>query len=127
MHKSALCRELGMGWGNIGHHLDLLERNGRIDLEQHGTRLWAFQRRLPDKYRGLIVALADENRMELLGHLEGRESATIRELSRDLEYSHKVVRTHLSHLMDAGAVERRGRKPHRYRSIHRFWRWITDD
>jgi predicted transcriptional regulator len=114
LHRTEICRQLERGWGTIGHHLYHLNRDGKIELERQGRELWAFDPHLSSQDRDWLVALQKPGRSDVLAALEGHERATISQLSDELEYSRKVVRTHLSHLMAAGAVERRGGRTHTY-------------
>jgi DNA-binding transcriptional ArsR family regulator len=117
LHKSEICRRTGRGWGTVGHHLTVLERHGRVHLEPHGTMLWVFRPEIQDEDRQLLVTLSERGRAELLDELSKREVCTIRELSDALEESQKVIRTHVSHLMAVGAVQRTSGNPHLYSAI----------
>lgn len=115
LHKSELCRATGLGWGTICHHVQALEREQRIDIERHGRQTWAFSSKIDPEIRPLFVALTNGERRDLLSDLAHRSEVTITGLCDELTMSRKVVRTHLTHLVDAGAVERHGSRPHRYR------------
>jgi predicted transcriptional regulator len=117
LHKSEIYRRTGRGWGAIGHHLTILERRGHIHLEPHGSMLWAFKPGIEEEDRRFIVALAGHGRRDLLEELSRREACSIRNLSNNLDESQKVIRTHVSHLMAVGAVQRTGGKPHLYSAI----------
>jgi predicted transcriptional regulator len=117
LHKSEICRQTGRGWGTIGYHLSVLAKEDRIRLEPHGQMLWAFKPGITEEDRRLIVTLSEQGRNQLLDELSKRDVATIRELSNSLSESQKVVRTHVSHLMAVGAVERTGERPHKYSAV----------
>lgn len=115
IHKTGICDTLGLGWGNVSHHLTHLSRQDQIILEYHGPRLWAFPPTLDADERAHAALVNVQERRRILAALADRDAATINELSDGLHASRKVIRTHLSHLLTAGVVERRGPRPHRYR------------
>lgn len=114
IHKSAISKKLGIPWGPTGFHLSKLSRNKEILLEYHDGLLWAFppNLKLSDRQRRAKVNRGPRRR--LMGIIGSRRQATIAELSAELQASRKVVRTHLSHLMRAGVVNRGGGRPHTY-------------
>lgn len=106
VHKSGLARLAGRGWGTMSHHIPFLIEDGHIETEVHGRLLWIFARDVPQRERELIIALRGSAAQRLLEALGMKQRATIRMLSDELAVSKKVIRTHLSHLQRAGAVEK---------------------
>lgn len=112
VHKSELCRLTGHGWGNVGHHVQVLERQGLIETETHGRLLWIFDRNVNQRDRAMTVALQPSPARRILQALGLQPKATIRSLSEELAVSRKVIRHHLSVLKRVEAVEEaEGRPP----------------
>ncbi|MGB1697351.1 MAG: hypothetical protein ACPHK8_03015 [Thermoplasmatota archaeon] len=114
MHKSQIKRELGLAWGQLSHHLAVLSREKRIQLEYHGQECWAFLPFVSFDERERLVAAGKPWRRKLIGWLGGRGASTLAELCDDLQASKHVVRHHLGHLMAAGLVHRTGSNAPRY-------------
>lgn len=119
IHKSELRRQAGRGWGNVGHHLVVLEREGRVDLETHGRLVWIFDREIPRAERDLMVATRPSAARKILEILGMRQKATIRALSDELSVSKKVIRVHLSTLQRAQAVEKLAGRPPEFAPVRR--------
>ena len=106
LHKSELMRLAGRGWGNIGHHLDVLIRERQVETEVRGRLLWIFHPSVGRTERELIVATFYGPARRILEFLGLRQRATVRTLSEELAVSKKVIRFHLSTLQRADAVQR---------------------
>lgn len=111
LHKSELARLVGIGWGNCGHHLRVLEREGLVDLEGRGRLTWVFDSALPRRERDLLVATRPSAARRLLVALGVRDRVTVGSLAEELALSKKVIRKHLGALARIGAVERSGGNP----------------
>lgn len=107
LHKSELMRQCGMGWGNVGHHVQVLEDTGLVDTETRGRLLWIFARDVPAQERDYIAATRPRPAQKILEALGLRpHPATIRALSDEVGVSKKVIRIHLSILQRAQAVKK---------------------
>lgn len=106
LHKSELMRLAGKGWGNIGHHLDVLVQEGLVETQTRGRLLWVFDPAVTQHQRELIIAMRPGAARRILEHLGLRERATVSNLSEELAVSKKVIRMHLSTLQRAQAVTR---------------------
>lgn len=114
-HKSELCRMTGRGWGTIGHHVYVMVRDGRVETEVHGRKLWVFRPTMTRAERDWLIATSNPQRNRLLDVIRGvKPSSTISELSQEMATSKKIVRTHLGHLRRAGAVGKLSGNPPRY-------------
>lgn len=111
IHKSELARSVGIGWGNVGHHLRVLEEAGLVELEGRGKFLWVFDASLSREARDLLVATRPSTARRLLEFIGMSERATVGTLSHELALSKKVIRHHLGVLTKAGALERRPSHP----------------
>lgn len=105
VHKSDLCRLAGHGWGNVGHHVDVLERQALVQTEARGRLLWIFDTKVSERDRAMIVALRPSPARRILQALGLQPKATIRSLSDELSVSKKVIRHHLSVLKRMDVVE----------------------
>ena len=107
VHKSELMRRCGKGWGNVGHHLQVLEDLGEVHTETRGRLLWIFDKAVEKQERDYIVATHQTPARRILEALGLRpHPATIRALSDELAVSKKVIRLHLSTLQRAQAVKK---------------------
>lgn len=111
LHKSELRRIVGIGWGNLGHHLQVLERQGLVQLEGRGRLVWVFDAAVPHGERDRLVATRPGVAQRLLAALGMRDRVTVGSLSQELDLSKKVIRRHLGELERAGVVQRRKGHP----------------
>jgi DNA-binding transcriptional ArsR family regulator len=111
LHKSELRRLVGIGWGNLGHHLRVLEDEGLVQLEGRGRLTWVFAATVPRAERDLLVATRPSAARRLLEAIGVRDRVTVGSLSQELDLSKKVIRRHLGALARAGAVERSAGHP----------------
>lgn len=114
LHKSALCRRIGKGWGTVSHHVNILRDEGAIFTETHGRKLWIFAPGLAHADREWIVATTPMERSKLLSLLGLKPKATVSTLSQQTLLSRKVIRTHMSHLTRVGAVDESEDYPPKY-------------
>lgn len=119
IHKSGLCRQIRIGWGNVGHHVNVLETQGQITTETRGRLLWLFLPGLSKAERDWIVATTPHQRNRILAVLGFRERASIRTLSEELAVSKKVIRTHLGHLESVGAIKQGEGYPPKFELVHK--------
>jgi predicted ArsR family transcriptional regulator len=115
-HKSAIARDLSLNWGTVDYHLSKLSREGVIVLQYWGQELWAFDVNFPERQKAKLVSVMRPSRLHLLDFLAGRDAATVKELSDELQYCRATVRKHLGHLLHAGVVSRTAARPHRYKA-----------
>lgn len=111
VHKSELKRLVGIGWGNLGHHLRVLERDRLVELEGRGRLTWVFDVALPRRERDLLVATRPSAARRLMEAIGMRDRVTVGSLSEELALSKKVIRRHLGALARAGAVEKSRDRP----------------
>ena len=105
VHKSELCRLAGYGWGNVGHHVDVLKDQALIETQKRGRLLWIFDVKVSARDRDIIVALRPSPARRILQALGLQPQATIRTLSDELSVSKKVIRHHLAVLERVDEVE----------------------
>lgn len=105
LYKSELMRVADKGWGNVGHHLQVLIDQGHVETEWHGKFLWIFDRNVPRRERDVLVATRHTWARRILEQLGLRDRVTVRTLSEELAVSKKVIRVHLSSLQQAEVVK----------------------
>lgn len=114
LHKSALCRELGLGWGTVGHHLRILRSQGRLHSVREGRELRIYPAGVPADDMRLMVMLRDDTALEILQHLNDQPGGRLTDIARALGLSRKVVRRHLDNLEVEELVQPRGEFQRRY-------------
>jgi predicted transcriptional regulator len=104
LHKSHLMRLAGHGWGNIGHHIDVLVREGLVETQSIGRLLWIFDPETTGTDRALLVATRPTLAQRILHLIRTSGKCTILSIAEELDVSKKVVRAHLLRLQRAQAV-----------------------
>ncbi len=105
VHVRALKRDLGMGMGNLSHHLGLLEEAGLVVSQRRGRGLKAYfswdvtpQDRLP------LALLRDPMNRAILEHLQQFQEVDLEGVKRILGVSKSTAWAHLQRLVEAGLV-----------------------
>lgn len=124
IQKSALCRKLGAGWGTVGHHLRVMEHEGAIAIFRNASRVWIHLADISERERDLLVATAGKRQRNILWKIGHEDLETVSELSRSMAASRKVIRNHLTHLVESGIVERTGKHTHHYQVPDQMKNWI---
>lgn len=119
VHKSELCRLAGYGWGNVGHHVDVLKDDGLVETETRGRLLWIFDAQVSGRDRDMIVAIRPSPARRIMQALGLQPKATIRSLSDELAVSKKVIRHHLSVLRRVDVVEQLEGHPPAYARVQK--------
>lgn len=114
LHKSHLGRLAKVGWGNIGHHLQVLRGAGLVDLETHGRFLWVFRPDLNRAERDILRASRPKAAQRILEALGLRQHSTVDSLSEELRISKNVIRNHLRRLKGARLVEKTDDRPAKF-------------
>jgi predicted transcriptional regulator len=114
VHKSALCRELGLGWGTVCYHVRVLGESGHINAFTHGREVFLFPGRVAEQQMRWIAALREDVGKHILDELGQQPGSRLKDLSESLGRSRKVIRRHLTLLDEAGLVDRRGQHQARY-------------
>lgn len=113
--KNAVAKKLGVHWNAIRHHVEVLEKEGRIHVDQTGWSHELFAPEVPASQRRLVSALRHPERSRLLDAVLAHPEIGSYQLSEELGWSRKKVLSHLSQLQDDGLVERIGSARPRYR------------
>ena len=106
--KTQLCRQLGLAWGTISHHVRVLEQEG--DLVKRRLHGWSrlYIPATPSAEMALMPLLREETVPRILSMLSAKPGLNIKDLTLELSESRKVLRRCLKMMVEAGALERRG-------------------
>lgn len=113
--KNAVAKKLGVHWNAIRHHVEVLEKQGRIHVDKTGWSHELFSPEVPAMQRRLVSALRHPDRSKLLDAVLAHPEIGTYQLSSELDWSRKKVLSHLAHLQKDGLVERIGSARPRYR------------
>lgn len=102
IHQTALCQNLGIGWGTVTYHIHILQSQGRIRARRDGPRtLRLFPAEAGERMMRWIGAL--RNDAELIMALHEKPGAGVCELAEMLSRDRKLIRRHLD-LMDKDGI-----------------------
>ena len=107
VHLRQICRDLGLGMGNVQYHIDRLERDRRISSMRRGLYRFFYPATLfGDRQREVLSVLSlDTPRALLLNIIEKPESSQ-EELATAIEVSQPTVSWHLKRLVNLGILQR---------------------
>lgn len=114
INKTSLCGRLGVAWGTVAYHVEVLACAGLIEVKPEGREANLFPRGLADSRRRLLLALRAPDAQLVLGAVGAVRQSSLLELSRRIGLSRKVVRRHLAQLQAAGLVQDKGTRRPRY-------------
>ncbi|MFO1533473.1 MAG: winged helix-turn-helix transcriptional regulator [Thermoplasmatota archaeon] len=104
IHTSELTRATGVTWGNLAHHLRILESQGHLAKGVHGSRTCYFAPSVPERERALLVARRNEVSSLILDAL-GREGGLMQqEIVRRTGARTSTVERYLHHLVEEQLV-----------------------
>lgn len=115
IHKSALRRELGLGWGTLNHHLNILESRHEIEIELGAREARVFPVDLPTHYKKWFGLLRDPTNADIVDTLT-TDPLAMPDIATALKLSKRTTRNHLSDLCKAGLIEQHG---HKFRTLPR--------
>lgn len=104
IHKSALQRDLGLGWGTVSYHLEQLRRAGRIKSLVRGRQVRLFPAGIPEAHMRWLSALREDVPQGILGRLAQEPGTGLAALADDLGVSRRLIRRHLTNLAQDGLV-----------------------
>lgn len=124
IHKSNLQRELGVGWGTLGHHIPILKKERLLDLQTDGGKLWLIRNGLGTVEVELCKAFSTNQSTTIAKAVHQLGEASIQRLSDQLDFSQKVIRTNLLKLEHVAAIESEQTKPRLYRLTNSASRFL---
>lgn len=108
VHTSRIAAELGFAWSTINYHVNKLVRQGKLSWHMTGGKKGLFSSSLPNDLGHSMSVLMAPDRHELLHHVYGNEGQSLSELLQSFQVSRKILRKDLTHLENAGCVDRTG-------------------
>ena len=107
MHLRKVCRDLGLGVGDVQYHLERLEREGAVTSSRRGAYRRLYLGGLFGEQQGVILsALAQRTPRELILHLIEEPGVSQEHLAAALGMSAPSVSWNLKRLVQLGLVER---------------------
>lgn len=111
---SALGHRLMLSRATVRHHVAILAQEGLVHVHTGGWSTEVYRADVPPTHVPWLRALRDERTETVFSALVSRPGQGVYALSDQLGWSRKVVRKHLSRLMDEGMVRRLGTARPRY-------------
>jgi predicted transcriptional regulator len=105
LHKSELARALGLGWGTISYHLQVLCQTGAVQQMRRGRRLRLFPGGMDEKQMRLLCAMRQDVQNDILKALTFSPGAAAESLADELGLSRRLIRRHLASLEEDGIVD----------------------
>jgi len=104
IHTGELTRATSVSWGNLAHHLRVLEGEGLVLRKRFGSRTCYFLPAVPEADRALQVARRQEVTSLILDALGSRPGAMVGDLASATGARPSAVSRHLHHLIEEGLV-----------------------
>lgn len=114
VHKSELCRQVGLGWGTVSYHLRLLEKTRRLQTVTGTREVRVFPGNVPEARTKALAALQGESGHAVADMLADRPGSRQSDICRALGASRKLIRRHLEALQREGLVTAEGNRRARY-------------
>jgi predicted transcriptional regulator len=107
VHLRKVCRDLGLGMGDVQYHVDRLEREGTVASSRRGIYRRLYPGGLFGEKEGVILsALAQRTPRELILHLIEEPGSSQERLAAALAISPPSVSWNLKSLIRLGLVKR---------------------
>jgi len=113
INKSELRRRLGMAWGSIWYHLDVLERSLCIRVHRSGTDVHLFPLKIPRHEVDWLSVLRDATRRHIAEHLLLHPDTSARQLAKRYGIGVRHVRRQLARLREVALIEPDAARPTR--------------
>ncbi len=102
--KSQLCRRLGLAWGTISHHVQLLETTGVVERQRINGRKRLFLAGLSREEQAWSQLVRSLVVPELVRRIEAQPGIGIHDLANALRLNRRLVRRNLDRLIESGLV-----------------------
>jgi predicted transcriptional regulator len=112
--KSSLHESLGISWGALTYHLNVMHADGRIHLVKQASQLHVYTVTRPLEQLRQQSLLRDELVQRILKHLQDNPGDQLLTMSAALCVSRKTVRRMLGLMLDVGLVEAEGKRKRMY-------------
>jgi predicted transcriptional regulator len=115
IHKSEICRCLGMSWGAVSYHIPNLRKRGRLLIVSKGREARLFPPGIPAHQMAWMSRLNNEIDAAIIGHLINSPSECANDISQALGLGLQLIRRHLTTLTEEGLVKTEGEYARRFR------------
>ncbi len=106
-HVREVCRELGLGMGDVQYHIHRLEKEGRINSIRRGLYKFLYPSILfGSRQRDVLGVLSLETPRDVLLSLIEKPGMSQVEIARALNISQSTAHWHMKRLVQLGIVER---------------------
>lgn len=117
IHKSEICRSLGLSWGTLSYHLRRLKARGEMVIVASGRETRLFPPRIPQAQFQMLARLHNPVDAAIIGQLSGAPTLRADDLSANLGLSLQVIRRHLATLVHEGLVTPDGDYARRFQLV----------
>lgn len=115
VHKSLLCRILGLSWGTASHHIRHLHKKSRLAIVKSGREVRLYPPGTPPRHLLWLAHLHNDVDAAIMRQLAMVPDLRARELSLSVGRSAHIIRRHLTTLVDEGLVVPAGAYNRRFR------------
>ncbi|MDG6902517.1 MAG: winged helix-turn-helix transcriptional regulator [Nitrososphaerota archaeon] len=107
VHLRKVCRDLGLGIGDVQYHIDRLERDGAVTSSRRGLYRRFYPGGLFGEKEGVILSvLSQTTPRELILHLIQKPGSSQEHLAATLGLSPPTISWNLKKLVQLGLVEK---------------------
>jgi predicted transcriptional regulator len=114
IQKIEVCRALGLSWGTVTYHLQLLSRQGAVATRCANRQVRLYPPGAPERFMPYFAALRTPASAAILSALRDQPGIRMNDLSQNLALSRRIVQGHLNNLAQAGLVQREGQRNIRF-------------
>ena len=103
-HLRMITRELDIGMGATQHHLDILEKSGKVKSRKINIYRHYYAVEVLDAEHHILAFLRQETAMDILTYLMEHPSSTQSDIIHFKGFSPPTISWHMSRLEEAGLV-----------------------
>ncbi len=103
-HLRMITRELGVGMGATQHHLDILEKSGKVRSKRINIYRHYYAVEILEAEHGILAFLRQETAMDILTYLMEHPRSTQSDIINFKGFSAPTISWHMSRLEAAGLV-----------------------
>jgi predicted transcriptional regulator len=103
-HLRMITRELDMGMGATQHHLDILEKSGKVRSKRINIYRHYYAVEILEAEHGILAFLRQETAMDILTYLMEHPRSTQSDIINFMGFSAPTISWHMSRLEEAGLV-----------------------
>ncbi len=103
-HLRMITRELDMGMGATQHHLDILEKSGKVRSKRINIYRHYYAVEILEAEHGILALLRQQTAMDILTYLMEHPRSTQSDIINFMGFSAPTISWHMSRLEEAGLV-----------------------